>query len=151
MNSNRNPDRVHDYLQRLPAASPPPALRLRVLAAVAAAGGRRHRPWRQWRWPLGLAAAAAVAAMAVGLLRQMPVALAPESALARSQALETRLLAAPAADDPLVAAGIGALDADLAAAYRRGAGQGELDALWEARARALEAGLVAQAPLPTRI
>lgn len=124
-------ERPRAYLHSLPE----PVLPARVLDTLR--GERlppRSRPTRRLVW---LAAAAAVAALAVGVQR-FP---APDPEPASSQALANPTL------DPALLAELRALDRNLAASYARGAGSEHLEPLWQTR-RALVAR--AQQPdLPT--
>lgn len=145
---SQDPEHWRSYLAELPPADPPPALRARVLQAwpQATPAWRRRPLW-------ALAAAAAVAALG------LRVALAPDplqppplqDPVLVSQQLEQQLLDSPAAADPQLRAGIAEIDRVLGAAYRRGAGGEELEALWRARAEALQQGLTAAPPVPARI
>lgn len=149
---------VRGYLQALPDADAPAALRARVLAAPARAGvGQpavaprrpriRHLPW-------ALAAAAAVAAVALRGVMAPDAALPDSEAIMAAQAMEHRVLDRGIAGDPAMRAGIARIDRALGDAYRRHAGDEELDALWRARTRALDAmdkGLTTAPVVPARI
>lgn len=149
---------VRGYLHALPEAEAPAALRARVLGAAVRAGverpGTTTRPSRGWRLPWALAAAAAVAAVVLrGALA--PEAGVPDSAaIMAAQAIEHRVLDRGIAGDPAVRAGIAEIDRALSDAYRRRAGDEELDALWRARTQALDAmdkGLTTAPVVPARI
>ena len=144
------------YLLALPEAEPPPELRQRVLAALPVAA--RPAPLQKRPWLLGLAAAVAMAALTLRMvLAPAPVTtpvVASATAIGAAQALEHRVLDRGLAAGPAQRAGIAGIDRALAEAYRREAGDEELDALWRARSRALDAidkGLTTAPVVPARI
>lgn len=154
-----------DYLLGLPGALPPPALRQRVLEqlAVGTAGTARrttatHARSRRRRWPLALAAALGTAALALGLamgpLGGQRAGAPAASPMVTAQALEQRVLATGLAPAAAPRSAVEDIDRALGDAYRRQAADEELDALWRARAQALDAmdkGLAAAPVLPARI
>jgi hypothetical protein len=149
---------VRGYLHALPEAVAPVALRARVLDA-----SMRSRPGppavaarrsRIRRLPLALAAAAAVAAIALRVVLAPETDVPDSQAIMAAQAMEHRVLDRGIAGDPALRAGIAQIDRALGDAYRRHAGDEELDALWRARTRALDAmdkGLTTAPVVPARI
>jgi hypothetical protein len=135
---------LHPVLAELPVFEPDTALWSRIAAAHAAGARpvRRAAP-RAWRWPVGIAAAAAlVAGIALVPRLQAPPALVDGQRESQTLESEWRTLTPAASNRP--AAGLARLymiDAALQAAYDRGAAPAELKPLWQQRNDALR-GLI---------
>ncbi len=126
------------YLHQLPETDAPEGLWARIAAAQAqaqAAKPRRARP--RWLPAIGLAAAAALAAVLV-IPREAPV---------DSEAIEDPTTLAVAAD----AVDVRSLDDAIALAYARNAAQDELDALWQTRERLMASASDVAPPLLARL
>lgn len=144
-------------LHRLPVFTPDPALWPRVLA-----GQRRQQRVQRWRRGVACMAAAVFAGAAIVLLPHPQAPLQQEIAAGQreSQALESQWLqvtsATPAGTPNL--ARMRMIDADLQAAYDRGAGARDIAPLWRQRNEVLR-GMIAHvrdtntdaAPMLTRI
>ncbi|MGN6519715.1 MAG: hypothetical protein ACTHK2_09860 [Dokdonella sp.] len=127
--------------RRLPEFAPDPALWSRIVAAQQRRASRR-------RWQRAVVGGALAASIAAALLVGVPVLapVVPSGTIAmqdESRALEDewrRLAGTQAA--ALGSTRLRAIDAELQAAYDRGAATDELSALWQQRNRALQ-GLIA--------
>ncbi len=133
-NHDFTPDSPLD-VRSLPEFSPPPALRERILAAHA----QQRRRQQRRGWLGGGALAASFALVGLLALRQTPApVLAPLSAQQQSHALEhdwQRTFGSRSAH--VSTPRLRAIDAELQAAYDRGATADELSSLWARRNLAL--------------
>jgi hypothetical protein len=142
-----NENTLHPVLAELPDFTPDPELWSRIAAAQARANAsaKARAPKRSYRLPGLAAAAAAIVIAAIISGPRTPVQPALVDGQRESQTLETEWRSlTPATQATRPAAGLARLyviDADLQAAYDRGAQADELQSLWQQRNDALR-GLI---------